>query len=203
MVLLIPSPRAPGNKEARKSLLPLRQVQTFLDSLPASHGALAPFRLCLCHQPQSSPWDPTSEARASAPSPLPPRRVSRQASRPGECWLAPILCAGISPLCPLHPCCCALLHGSEAPPLRHPQSPPTKGLPSVWKPFLLHSSLPLVQAPSLFFCVCFFFFLLPYPSMWGFSCLLGGLTSSASVQWVFCRSSSTCRCILVYLWGGR
>ena len=65
----------------------------------------------------------------------------------------------------------------------------------MWKPFLLHSSLPLVQVPSLFFCLCYFFFLLPYPSTWGASCLLGGLTSSASVQWVFCKSSSTCRCI--------
>ena len=127
--------------------------------------------------------------------PRPPRRGSRQASRAGECWSAPILCAGISPLCPPHPCCCALLHGSEAYPLRHPQSPPTKGLPSVWKPFLLHSSLPLVQVPSLFFCLCFFFFLLPYPGMWGVSCLLGSLRSSASVQSVFCRSCSTCRCI--------
>ena len=54
---------------------------------------------------------------------------------------------------------------------------------------------PLVQVPSLFFCLCYFFFLLRYPSTWGFSCLLGGLTSSASVQWVFCRSSFTCRCI--------
>ena len=80
-------------------------------------------------------------------------------------------------------------------PLCNPQSPPAKGLPSVWKPFLLHSSLPLVQVPSLIFCLCYFFFLLPYPSTWGFSCLLGGLTSSASVQWVFCRSSSTCRYI--------
>ena len=40
-----------------------------------------------------------------------------------------------------------------------------------------------------------FLFSLPYPSTWGFSCLLGGLMSSASVQWVFCRSSSTCRCV--------
>ena len=48
-------------------------------------------------------------------------------------------------------------------PFCHPQSPPAKGLPSVWKPFLLHSSLPLVQVPSLFFCLCFFFFLWPYP----------------------------------------
>ena len=153
----------------------------FPDSLPASCGTLAPFRLCSRRQPQSSPCDPT-EARASAPSPCPPQQVSRQASQAGECWSAPILCAGISPLCPLHPCCCALLHGSEASPLRHPPSPPVKGLPSVWKPFLLHSSLPLVQVLSVFFCLCFFFFLLPYPGTWGVSCLLGGLRSSASVQ---------------------
>ena len=154
----------------------------FLDSLPASCGALAPFRLSSHSQRQSSPWGLTSEARASAPSPRPPRQVSRQASRAGECWSAPLLCAGISLLCPLHPCGCALLRGSEASPLRHPQSPPVKGLPSVWKPFLLHSSLPQVQVPSLFFCLCLFFFLLPYPGTWGVSCLLGGLRSSASVQ---------------------
>ena len=121
--------------------------------------------------------------------------MSRQASRAGECCSAPILCVGISPLCPPHPCGCALLRGSEASPLRHPQSPPAKGLPSVWKSFLLHSSLPLVQVLSLFFCLCFFFFLLPYPGTWGVSCLLGGLTSYASVQWVFYRSSSSCRYI--------
>ena len=154
----------------------------FPDSLLASYDAQASFRLCSCSQPQSSPWDPTSEARASAPSPRPPRRLSRQASRAGECCSAPSLCAGISPLSPPHPCGCALLRGSEASPLRHPQSPPAKGLPSVWKPFLPHSSLPLVQVPSLFFCLCFFFFLLPYPGTWGVSCLLGGLRSSASIQ---------------------
>ena len=132
---------------------------------------------------------PISEARASAPSPRPPRRVSKQASRAGECWSAMILCAGISLLCPLHPCGCALLRGSEASPLCHPQSPPAKGLPSVWKLFLLHSSLPLVRVPSLFFCLCYFFFLLPYPSTWGVSCLLGGLTFSASVQWEIGRAS--------------
>ena len=153
----------------------------FPDSLPASCGTLVPFRLCSHRQPLSSPCDPT-EARASAPSPRPPRRGSRQASRAGGCWSALILCAGISPLCPLHPCGCALLRGSEASPLRHPQSPPAKGLPSVWKPFLLHSSLPLVQVPSLFFCLCYFFFLLPYSNTWGVSYLLGGLRSSASVQ---------------------
>ena len=118
---------------------------------PSQLWRTSPFRLCSRRQPQSSPCDPTSEAQASAPSPRPPRRVSRQASQAGECWSAPLLCAGISPLCPPHPCSCALLRGSEAPPLCHPQSPPVKGLPSVWKPFLLHSSLPLVQVPSLFF----------------------------------------------------
>ena len=178
----------------KKSLASSAGPDFFPDSLPASCGALAALRLCSHRQPQSSPCDPT-KARASASSPRPPWHVSRQASRAGECWSAPTLCAGISPLCPPHPCGCALLRGSEAPPLRHPQSPPAKGLPSVWKPFLLHSSLPLVQVPSLFFCLCFFFFLLPYPGAWGVSCLLGGLSSSASVQWVFYRSSSMCRCI--------
>ena len=175
------SSRTRKQRGKKKSLASLAAPNFFLDSLPASRGALAPFRLCSRSQPQSSPWDLSSEARASAPSPRPPRRLSRQASQPGECWSAPILCAGISPLCP-HPCCCALLRGSEASPLRHLQSPPAKGLPSVWKPFLLHSSLPLVQVPSLFFCLCFFFFLLPCPGTWGVSCLLGGLRSSASVQ---------------------
>ena len=65
----------------------------------------------------------------------------------------------------------------------------------MWTPFLLHGSLALVQVPSLFFCLCFFCFLLPSPGTWGVSCLLGGLTCFASVQWVFYRSSSTCRCI--------
>ena len=127
--------------------------------------------------------------------PCPPRRVSRQASQTGECCSVLLLLVGISPLCPPHPCCCALLRGSEACPLRPPQSLPVKGLPTAWKSFLLHGSLPLVQVPSLFFCLCYFFFLLPYPSTGGVSCLFGVRTFSASVQWVFCRSSYTCRCI--------
>ena len=173
----------------------------FLDSLPSSCGALAPFRLCSRSQPQSSPCDPT-ETWASAPSPRPSRRVSRQASRAGECWSAAILCVGISPPCPLHPCGCALLHGSEASPLRPPQSLPAKGLPSVWKPFLLHSSLPLVRVPSLFFCLCIFFFLLPtqvcgeflaFWEVWGllpvFSRCSVGVVPHVDV-------------FLMYLWGG-
>ena len=164
------------------SLASLAAPDFFPDSLLASCGALAPFRMCSRSQPRSSPWDPTSKAGASAPSPRPPRRVSSQASRAGECWSAPILCAGISPLCPLHACCCALLRGSEASSPAHPPSLPVMGLPSVWKLFLLHSSLPEGQVPSLFFCLCFFFFLLPYPGTWGVSCLLRSLRSSASIQ---------------------
>ena len=64
----------------------------------------------------------------------------------------------------------------------HPLSAPMKGLPSVWKPFLLHSCFPEVQVLSLFFCLCFSFFLLPYPDTWGVSHLLGCLKSSTSVQ---------------------
>ena len=140
---------------------------------PASCGTLAPFRLCSCSQHQSSPWDLTSEATASAPSPHPPWRVSRQASQSGECWSAPILCTGISLLCPLHPLG-ALLRGSEAScPPPPPPSLPVKELPSVWKLFLLHSSLPEVQVPSLFFCLCFFFFFCPTQVCGGVSCLLG------------------------------
>ena len=145
----------------KKSLACLAAPDFFPDSLPASCGALAPFGLCSCHQPQSSPCDPT-EAQASAPSPRPSRRESRQASQAGECCSASSLCAGISLLWPPHPCGCALLRGSEASPLCHPQSLSANGLPSVWKPFLLHSSLPLVQVPSLFFVSVFSFALTRY-----------------------------------------
>ena len=189
-MLWIPSPHAPPNN----CLLPLRQAEFFLDSLPASCDALAPFRLCSHSQPQSSPWDPTSEARASASRPHPPRWVSRQASQSGECWSALILCVGISPLCPLHPYCCALLHGSKVCP-RHSPSPPVKGLPSVWKHFLLHSSLLEVQVPSLLPSLCPFFSPPPHPGTWGGSCPLGSPRSSASAQQAFRRSRSTCRCI--------
>ena len=118
-----------------------------------------PFRLCSHSQTQSSPCDLT-EAGASAPRPHPPRRVSRQASWTGECCSALIFCAGISPLCPPHPCGCALLRGSEASRLRHPQSPPTKGLPSVWQTFPPSQLPPTSAGPipillSLFFLFSF------------------------------------------------
>ena len=137
----------------------------------------------------------SNQSPSLSSQPRPPRRVNRQASQAAECCSAPSLCAGVSPICPPHCCGCALLRGSKASPLCYPQSLPAKGLPSVWKPFLLQGSLLLVQVPSLFFCLCYFFFLLPFPSTWGVSCLLGGLMFSARIQWVSCRSSSTCRCI--------
>ena len=42
------------------SLASLAVPEFFLDSVPASCGVLAPFRLCSYSQPQSSPWDLTS-----------------------------------------------------------------------------------------------------------------------------------------------
>ena len=171
----------------KKSLASSAAADFFPDSIPASCGAPTPLGCVNAASP--SPLPAIRLKLSLSSQPRPPRRGSRQASRAGECWSAPILRAGTSPLCPPH------LRGSKHSPLCHPQSLPAKGLPSAWKPFLLHSSLPLVQVQSLFFCLCYFFFLLPYPSTGGVSCLFAGRTFSASVQWVFCRSSSTCRCI--------
>ena len=65
--------------------------------------------------------------------------------------------------------------------------------------FLVCGNLSFFTAPSYWCRSCLYsfvsVFLLPYPGAWGVSCLLGGLRSSASVQWVFCRGCSTCRCI--------
>ena len=112
----------------QRSLDSLAGPDFFPDSLLASCGTLARFRLSSHSQPQSSPWDLTSKAGAPAPSSHLPWRVSRQASQAGECWSALILCVGISPLCPLHPCCSAFLHGSEA------SLPPTLCPPSEQAP---------------------------------------------------------------------
>ena len=172
----------------------LRQLQTFFpDSLPASCGALTPSGRVHAPTPVLSLRSDRSLSLSSQHRP--PRRVSRQASRAGECYSAPSLCAGVSPLCPPHPCGCALLRGSEAPTSATRNLCPRRG-------FLVRGNLSSFTAPS-HWCRCrpysfvsvVSFFLLPYPNTWGFSCLLGGLTFYASVQWVFCRSSSTCRCI--------
>ena len=151
----------------------------FPDSLLASCGALVPFRLCSHSHPLSSPCDPTSEAGASAPSPHPPQWVSRQASRAGECWLAPVLCVGISLLCPVYPCCCALLHGSKASPPPRPISASEGASQCVETSSFTAPSQRCRSHPYSFVSV-FSFFLLPYPGTWGVSCLLGSLRSSAS-----------------------
>ena len=87
-------------------------------------------------------------------------------------------------------------------PPRHPLSPPVKGLPSVWKLFLIHSSLPEVQVLSLFVCVFPFFFwpsqvrgeFLAFWEVWGllpaFSRCSVGVVPQVDV-------------FLMYLWGGR
>ena len=172
--------------------MPLRQLQTFSQS--PSQPAVVRLPLQAVFTPPTPVLSLRSHRSPSLSSqPRPPRRVRRQASRAGECWSALILRAGISPLCPPHPCGCALLRGSEAPPSATCSLCPRRG-------FLVRGNLSSFTAPS-HWCRCHpysfvsvvSFFLLPYPSTWGFSCLLGGLTFSASVQWVFCRSSSTCR----------
>ena len=144
--------------------------------------------------------DLQSPSLSSQPHPL--WRVSRQASQAGECWSAPILCVGISPLCPLHPCCWALLHGSEA-------SPPYPRLHQ-WRGFLVYGNFSSFTAPSprcrshpySFVSVFSFFFcptqvrghFLAFWEVWGllsmFSRCLVGVISHVDV-------------FLMYLWGER
>ena len=166
----------------------------FLDSLPASCGTLALFSCLHTATPVlslgSDLWS------LSLSSQTPPALAGQQRSVSG--WWVLVSTDPLYRNLSAWPSAPLLLHSPpwlwSFHPAHHP-SPPVKGLPSVWKLFFLHSSLPEVQVPSLFFCLCFFFFLFPYPGTWGFSCLLGSLRSSASVHYVFCRSCSTCRCI--------
>ena len=104
-------------------------------------------------EPQSSPWHLTFEVEPQYSAPTrsirrvdKPLRLGSEGQHPRS--------VQVSLLCPQHTCCCALLRGSKAPSL----SPPVRGLPSVWKPFLLHISLPKVQLPSQFLSLSFFFF---------------------------------------------
>ena len=129
--------RKQGGK--KKSLASSAAADFFPDSLPASCGALAPSG-CV-HADNPSPLPAIRPKPSLSSQPRPPRRVSRQASRAGECCSAPSLCAGISPLCPPHPRGCALLRGSEVSPLHHRQSPPAKGL-------LVCGNLSSFMAPS-------------------------------------------------------
>ncbi|XP_022446743.1 leucine-rich melanocyte differentiation-associated protein isoform X1 [Delphinapterus leucas] len=57
---------------ASRELTSHRAPDVFPDFLLANCGTLVLFRLCSHSQPQSSPWDLTSEVQVSAPSPIPP-----------------------------------------------------------------------------------------------------------------------------------
>ena len=164
----------------KKSLASSAAPDLFLDSLPASRGALAPSG-CV-HAANPSPL-PAIRLKPKPQLPALPAPAGEQTSLSGW-WVllgAEPPCGNLSalPSAPLWLRSPPWLWSFPPPP---PAVSAHKGASSVWKPFLLHSSLPLVQIPSLFFCLCFFFFLLPYPSTWGVSCLLGGLNSSAGVQ---------------------
>ena len=120
--------------------------------------------------------------------------MSRQASQAGGCWSALILCG--ESLCFALRTTVAVLSSAalNLPPSATRSLHPQRG-------FLVCGKLSSFTAPSQWcrshpysFVSVFFFFLLPYPGTWGVSCLLGRL-SSASIQLVFCRSCSTCRCI--------
>ena len=94
------SSRTRKQRGKKKSLASSAGPDFFPDSLPASCGALAPSG-CV-HAANPSPLltiRPKPKPQLPAPARL-PRWVSRQSSRAGECRSAPILCAGISSLCP-------------------------------------------------------------------------------------------------------
>ena len=166
----------------------------FPDSLPASCGTLAPSGCLHTANPSTLPgiWSPKPKPHLPAPT-----RPGGWADKPLKLVSAGWHRSSVRESLHFAFRTPVAVLSSVAPKLSpsHPLSSPVKGLPSVWKLFLFHNSLPVVQVPSLFFCLCFFFYLLPYPGMWGVSCLVGGLRSSASIQLVFCRNCSTCSCI--------
>ena len=88
---------------------------------------------------------------------------------------------------------------SEVP--KFPLFPTVRGFLSVWKLFLPPDSLPGCRSSSWNPLSLFSSLSSPYLIQKTFAWLLGSLEFSASLQKVFCRSCSTCRWILVYLWG--
>ena len=137
----------------------LGRSRLFLDSLLASRVTLAPFRLCSCSQLQSSPWDLNSEARASPPSPHPPRQVSTQASPAGECWVGTdLLCRDLSAL----PCAALLLYSPLWLPIFPPHQPPSLPVKGILMQgnfsFFTAPSQRCISNPYSFVSVCPFFF---------------------------------------------
>ena len=76
------------------------------------------------------------------------------------------LCGNLSTLPSSLLLLCSPLWLQSFPPT-HPLSPPMSRLPTVWKLFLLHSSLPKGKIPSLFFCLYFFLFSFALPRCMG------------------------------------
>ena len=73
-------------------------------------------------------------------------------------------------------------------------------LPRRWLALLLHGSLSGMLVPSWFLFSLFFFFCSTQLCQ-EFLALFGGLSSSSSIQLMFCASSFTCRCVfLMCLW---
>ena len=165
-VVLPESARARG-KKLRWRPHPSRHVlQQWHIASPAGPGA--PLVMAT---PHSSPFrQPTpvlspglsSEACASAPSPHPPQRtrVSGWAVQGG----------GISRLCRSLSILPSVNWLLDSPPRFHSSPsvqadlPACEGTSRVWAPFLFHSSLPGVQAPSQFLSLSFFFFSFVLPS---------------------------------------
>ena len=153
--------------------------------------------------PFLSLWsDLRSPSLSSHPPPIP---VGEQRS-----LLSWWVLVGSDPLCgnlSAFPSAPLLLHSPlwlrSFPQPRHLPSPPVKGLPRVWKLFLLHSSLPLVQVPSLFFCLCFSFFFWPthisveFLAFWE----VWGLLPAFS--WCSLGVVPRVDVFLLYFWGGR
>ena len=133
-----------------------------------------------------------------------PWRVSRQASQAGECWSALIFCAGVSPLCPLHPHFWALFHGSKASP-----PPPTPRLLQ-WRGFLVSGNFSSFTAPSWRCGSCLYSFVSVFPFSFCPTQVRGEFLAFWEV-WVLLTAFSRCSVgvvphvdvFLMYFLGGR
>ena len=98
--------------------------------------------------PHSGPV-PGTELQCLSFSTRPPPPTNRGVSQVGECRVVVLtLSAGYSLFCLPQTGCFSVLLGSETPPPSRLISPLVRRLPKVREPFLLHSSLPGVQALS-------------------------------------------------------
>lgn len=154
-----------------------------------AHGAL--FLSPSCH-PQSSPrTDLWSLSLSTQPPPKHPRLWC-----PGQWfrWSVRLsLCfAVLSPAAMLFS---ATLRSTDSADLSS-----VRWLPRTWVPFLLHSSL-LEMLVLSWFLFSFFFFFCYTQLCQEFLALFGGLSSSASIQLMFCVSRFTRKCVfLMCLW---